>query len=88
MIVKMQFRYHCEIFAMVAKFSCSHDLHFASFCLQFLQFGFKISLKLQKLIQEKLHKSEKQARTQINLKIRQNLRREIKEIEIKYDKMK
>ena len=42
----------------------------------------KFSLKVQKLIQEKLQKSEKQARTKINLKIRKNLKIKIKEIKI------
>ena len=42
----------------------------------------KFSLKLQKLIQEKLKESEKQARTKINLIIRENLKRKIKEMKI------
>ena len=56
-------------FATVAKIPlCFSDLHSAS----------KSSLKLQKLIQEKFQKSEKQARTKINLKIRENLKRKVK----------
>ena len=68
---------HNENFAIIAKFplflKIAPDLHSAS----------EFSLELQKLIQEKLQKSEKQARTKINLKIRENLRRKLIEIQIK-----
>ena len=67
---------------MIAKFSCSSLLAISSFQPS------KFSLKLQKLIQEKLQKSEKHARTKINIKIRENIRRKINEIKIKYDKIK
>ena len=87
-----KFRYVAKIwiFATFAKISLwlrnflSHPafLLVAAAC-NFFNPGFKISLKLQKLIREKLQKSEKQARTNINLKIKESLRRKLIEIQIK-----
>ena len=69
----VKIRYRANFRYVANLLSCFADLHSAS----------KFSHQLQKLIQEKLQKNEKQARTKINLKISENLKRKIKEFKNK-----
>ena len=68
----------CSIAKISLIFSCFSGLHSC----------FKVFTQTIKLIQEKLQESEKQAITKINLKIRENLKRKIKEIKVNYNKIR